>query len=283
MTPTAAAKNSDILKQVEAYWCLRKANLSIKYAEYYFDLSIRQAANLAQTGCVDDWDHGIGRPKIKCDKPLTWDERLLVVELFYYGYDLLSIQRVSGLDINKIHFFLFMDDTWYGYDVCPCGQQYVFLGSSRKLLRANKCASCQSKKSSEIDAKDVSYRLPKQPLNKTDETRKYFNSQILPIMRDKIVQMCALHKLGNEFLQRGKTFLQEMQSQGDRYCVSSSAFYQMFAGYAKGLQPIAGKLSDVMSLHGVQIQKTTSERDKERPGRRVPAAGRGAVGRSLHA
>jgi hypothetical protein len=140
--------------------------------------------------------NGRGRPK-EVYGALTGVQKLAILEIMYFGHDIIEIANKSKLNIDSICEFLFDNDIAFGYRYCclpSCGKPFVYIDN--EPMYCNDCARERKQENIVPRTLNVAYRLQEPPPSRKTEEYKSFNRQLGQTHKEKILTASEPHFFG---------------------------------------------------------------------------------------
>lgn len=159
---------------------LNKAKLSIfNIACYFVEYDVTQVRDTL--GALSSYVNNPGRPK-EIHKLPSAPVLLEILRLLYMGFDLVHISKLTGVDINSIHYYLAESDSQFALKTCKkCRSRFLTIS-----INVDKCPVCSPNENTIIMECDQSIKFC-YPLRKDLFTRKEFGLAYLENMRAAII------------------------------------------------------------------------------------------------
>ncbi len=186
------------LQEAEAVRRLLEAGMSYRNIQLFFSLSVRDAYYRAVEHLIIDphCKNSRGRPK-EVYEALTATQKLAILELVYFGHDIIEIKNRSKLHIDSICEFLFDSDMAFGYRYCcliACGKPFVYIDN--EPMYCNDCATERKQNNIVTRTLNVTYKLQELPACRKSEEYKSFNRQLGLVNKEKILAASEPHFFG---------------------------------------------------------------------------------------
>ncbi len=239
------------LREAEAVRRLLEADMSYRNIQLFFNLSVRDAYYRAVEHLIVDphCKNSRGRPK-EVYEPLTAAQKLAILDLMYFGYDVIEIKIRTKLHIDSICEFLFDSDMAFGYRYCclnSCGKPFVYIDN--EPMYCNDCARERKKDNIVLRTLNVDYKLQEPPPCRKSEEYKSFNRQLGFVHKEMILAASEPHFFGRGAADNVTKMVDaiEQSVRTGVPLVDPSRFFESFLPYIDNLKRAIFRLDAIMN------------------------------------
>ncbi len=264
------------LREAEAVRRLLEAGMSYRNIQLFFSLSVRDAYYRAVEHLIVDphCKNNRGRPK-EIYEAVTASQKLIILELMYFGYDVIEIKNRSKIHIDSICEFLFDSDMSFGYRYCclsSCGKPFVYIDN--EPMYCNDCARERKQDNIVPRTLNVTYKLQKPSAGRKSEEYKSFNRQLGLVHKEKILAASEPHFFGRGAADNVVRMVDAIERgfRTDAPLADPSRFIEPFLTYINNVKSAIHRLDAIMDkkpegrrdLIGGRKAMSTVQRPKQR-------------------
>jgi hypothetical protein len=239
------------LQEAEAVRRLLEAGMSYRNIQLFFSLSVRDAYYRAVEHLIIDphCKNSRGRPK-EVYEALTASQKLAILEIMYFGHDVIEIKNRSKLHIDSIAEFLFDSDMGFGYRYCclsTCGKPFVYIDN--EPMYCNDCARERKQNNIVERTLNVTYKLQEAPACRKSEEYKSFNRQLGLVHKEKILTASEPHFFGRgaaDNVERMVAAIEQSVRNGVPLA-DPSRFFESFHPYVDNMKRAIARLDHIMN------------------------------------
>jgi hypothetical protein len=244
------------LREAEAVRRLLEAGMSYRNIQLFFSLSVRDAYYRAVAHLIIDphCKNGRGRPK-EVYGALTGVQKLAILEIMYFGHDIIEIANKSKLNIDSICEFLFDNDMAFGYRYCclpSCGKPFVYIDN--EPMYCNDCAKERKQENIVPRTLNVAYRLQVLPPGRKTEEYKSFNRQLGQTHKGKILAASEPHFFGRGAVDNVARMVDAIEEgvRAGTVLIAPSRFVEPFIPYIDNMKKAIDRLDAIINTKGAR-------------------------------